>query len=624
MTQGLQFKIDHLPESPGCYIMRSEGEVIYVGKAVNLKNRVRQYFQSSRGHTPKVRAMVARIDDFDTVLVNGELEALILECNLIKRYRPFYNILLKDDKQYPYIAIDLSEPFPRMQLRRKVEKDGARYFGPYKGASVVREVLDVVRMVFPVRVCQKQLKPDPAVRPCVHYAVGQCLAPCAAKVSPMEYGQLIQRVIEFLSGKYDPVLDELRARMSEASAQTNYERAAVYRDRIRAVEGVMQRQRASMTGGGDQDVLACAAEGADAVVERLTIRDGKLIEANTYVLERAGDEAASEVLTSFILQHYEEGGAPREILLAVKADDMEVLSQLLGEMAKRKVTLHVPERGEKKRLIELCEKNLQEAITKRAAALRRSYARTHGAVRELADALGLVDAPRRIEGYDISNTQGAQSIGAMVVMIDGTCEHGQYRHFRIKSVEGANDFASMYEVLLRRFKHGLAELATREEAGLPAVGGSFSDLPDLILIDGGPGQVKFAQDAMHEVGLEIPMFGLAERIDEIVLPHEKESLLLDRHSEALHLIQRLRDEAHRFGITQHRKLRAKASIASALDGIPGIGPKKKKALLKQFKTIELLKAAEESALMEAEGIGPELARVIHAHFLTSSNKDGGD
>ena len=613
MTPELQFKLDRLPDSPGCYLMKSQGEIIYVGKAKNLKNRVRQYFQSSRGHTPKVRAMVEKIDDFDIVLVSGELEALMLECNLIKLHRPYYNILLKDDKQYPYIAIDLNEPFPRVRLKRQAQRDGLRYFGPYKSASVVREVLDVVRMVFPIRSCDKALDPDKPLRPCVHHQVGQCLAPCAGKVSQQDYLDLIRQVMDFLSGRYEPVLKQLKERMDQAAAQMNYERAAVYRDRIRAVEDMMQRQRASTPQQVDQDVLATSPEGFDALVECLSVREGKLIDAQTYTLPRSGDEAPGEVLTSFLLQHYAQE-IPREILLPCPLPEQDTLAQLLSEAAGRRVHLHVPERGEKKRLVDLAAKNLSDAIDKRAQRLARSYARTLGACEELALAIGMDKAPRRIEGYDISNTQGILSVASMVVAIDGVCQPREYRHFRIKTVEGANDFASMHEVITRRLRHGLTEAQERRDQGLPPQGGKFSDLPDLILIDGGAIQLAFAQDAMHALGLDIPMFGLAKRLEEIVLPGEKESILLDRHSEALHLIQRLRDEAHRFGITHHRKLRAHAAITSCLDDIPGIGPEKKKALLKHFKTVEALRQAPPESLTQVAGIGPALAQSIYAHL----------
>ena len=615
MTPEVQWKLAHLPDLPGCYIMRSAGEVIYVGKAVNLKNRVRQYFHSPKNHAPKVRAMVEKVDDFDTVIVGSEFEALALECNLIKLHRPYYNILLKDDKHYPYIAIDLNEPFPRVQIKRQIDKDGLKYFGPYKGATIVREVLDAVRMLFPIRVCEKVLKPNKPLRPCIHHSMGQCLAPCAGNVTNEAYLALLQRVMTFLSGKYDVVVEELQSNMMKAASEMNYERAAIYRDRIEAVNSIMQKQHVIATGGSDQDVLYTLSEGMDAMVECMSVREGKLLHIQTHVLPRSGDEASGDVLTSFVLQHYDTLTVPpKEILISHAIDEQETLSQLLSEMRGSKVSIHMPERGEKKRLIELAETNLRSEIAKRTEKLKRSYARTTGALIELAGVLGLDTPPRRIEGYDISNTQGLNSVGSMVVMIGGVAANKQYRHFRIKTVQGANDFASMHEVLTRRLTHGLEEKKAREASGHPTIGGSFSDLPDLILIDGGRGQLNAALDAMHAVGLNIPMFGLAKRLEEIVLPDETESILLDRHSEALHLIQRLRDEAHRFGITHHRKLRSRQAMHSVLDDIAGIGPNKKKSLLKHFKTIESLKNATEDQLCLAPDIGPKLAAVIYAFF----------
>ncbi len=615
MNDSLRVKLENLPDSPGCYLMKSGGTIIYVGKAKNLKNRVRQYFQSSKNHSPKVRAMVEKIDDLDTVLVDGEVEALMLECNLIKLHRPYYNILLKDDKQYPYLAIDLGQPFPEVVIRRQRENDGMRYFGPYLGATIVREMLDAVRQIFPIRTCKLQLTEGMHLRPCVHHEIGQCLAPCASLISSAEYHQLIDKVIAFLGGRYAEVLDDLRARMKEAAASMNYERAAVYRDRIYAVEQVMQKQKATSVRDVDQDVIAASALGADALVSVLSMRGGRLIGAQHFTLSGAGDEAAGDILAQFLTQHYADGESiPKAILVPETPADMDYIAEYLSGLKGVKVSVAVPERGEKRRLIEMAIKNNRGEAELRELKLQKSYARTFGALKELADALSLSTPPRRIEGYDISNTQGAQSVGSMVVMIDGVAAPKEYRHFRIKTVEGPNDFESMHEVILRRFTHGLAEKAEREAQGLPALGGKFSDLPDLVLIDGGRGQLGEAMKAMHAAGGNVRMFGLAKRIEEIVLPEAEESLLLDRHSEALHLIQRLRDEAHRFGITHHRKLRAKHSATSSLDAIPGVGPKKKKALLKQFRTIESLKNASEDELALAEGVGPVLAKVVYEHF----------
>jgi len=611
VTEEVQYKLTELPDSPGCYLMKSRGKVIYVGKAKNLKNRVRTYFHSNINNTAKVQAMVEKVDDFDIVLVDGELEALSLECNLIKLYRPYYNIRLKDDKHYPYIRVDMTEPFPRVDLIRRPVKDHARYFGPYSGATMVREVMDVVRLVFPIRTCNRIIQPEKPVRPCVQHEIGQCLAPCAGKVNSEDYHALMKKVLEFLGGDDKPLLKELDERMREAALSLNYERASVYRDRIRAVEELTQKQKAIVAGGGDQDVLAFMAGSDDAVVQAITIRGGKMIGSESHLMERAGDEPANEVLLSFILQYYgEDEPPPRDILASDEPRERETLAALLSELRESKVYISVPKRGEKKELMDMALKNAANFTEKREARLKQSYARTTGALEELKDILDLSGPPARIEAFDISNTQGAQSVGSMVVMKDGKSSNRDYRRFRIKTVEGPNDFASMREIIFRRFKHGLQEAEERETEGLPAEGGKFSELPDLVLIDGGKGQLNAALSAMEELGVKIPAFGLAKRIEEIVLPDGEESILLERHSAALHLIQRLRDEAHRFAITHHRSLRGKAAVKSRLEEIPGVGPARRKALLTHFPTIEALEAASPEEIARVPGVPINVAREI--------------
>ncbi|MDO4385462.1 MAG: excinuclease ABC subunit UvrC [Clostridia bacterium] len=615
MTPELEFKIRNLPDSPGCYLMKSKGEIIYVGKAKNLKNRVRQYFHASANHTPKVRAMVEKVDDFDIVLVDGELEALILECNLIKKHMPWYNILLKDDKHYPFIRIDLREPFPAVELRREQAKDGARYFGPYVGAAAVREVLDISRMLFPIRHCTKPLKPGMKARPCLHHQVGQCLAPCAGLVDEATYGAEIKKLIHFLGGHYDDVLKELKSRMAEAAAAMNYERAAVYRDRIRAVNDLMQRQKALDVGGEDRDIIAELAVDADVLVQVMLTRGGRLISSEMFTLSRAADDEPGEVLTRFMTQYYSAENPPApEVLVSTPLPESAVLEELLGEIIHRRVYISCPQRGDKAKLVQMARKNLRDEAAKIEKKRARSRERTIGALEELQAVLGLPKPPRRIEGYDISNTQGVLSVASEVVMIDGVSARREYRHYRIRDIEGPNDFESMKQVITRRLSHGLAEKAQREREGLDPLGGKFSDLPDLILIDGGPEQVRFAQEAMRAQGLDIPMFGLAKRLDEIVLPDSDESILLDRHSEALHLIERLRDEAHRFAITHHRALRQKKGVGSKLEEIPGIGPKRRRAILTRFKTMEALKSATEEEIAEADGVTKENAHAVYRYL----------
>ena len=625
MNELLELKIKKLPTCPGCYLMKSEGRIIYVGKAVNLKNRVSQYFHKNRDHTIKVRTMVSRIDDFEIVLCDTNLEALILECNLIKLHKPQYNILLKDDKHYPYLRIDTAQDYPRVELVRRVEKDKARYFGPYMGATGVREVMDVLRGLFPLRTCTQAIKPGMVRRPCLHHQLGECLAPCAGKTTPEEYGRVVQEVIDFLSGKSDAVISRLQQQMMDAAKNMRFEQAAQIRDRIRDAQGLMERQKAINVRGGDQDILACTTDGIDAMVEIVFVRGGHMIGAEHYCMEGAGDQEASQVLAQFILQYYDDGrSAAAEVLCMELPEQAEDIASILAERKGAKVTLHEPQRGTKHKLVELALKNAKDALEKRNAHLARQQERTTGACAVLGEVVGMDTVPRRIEGYDISNTQGDQSVGAMVVAIDGKPAPKEYRIFKIKTVEGANDFASHYEVMSRRLARAREE---REKLiaegrlypdgtlpyGAPPLSG-FAALPDLILIDGGAQQLRFAREAMHEQGFDIPMFGLAERLEEIYLPNQEETILLDRKSPALHLIQRIRDEAHRFGITHHRNLRQKASVHSTLEDIPGIGKTRRRALLTHFKSIKRIAEASIEELQEAEGIGPAQAKVIYAHY----------
>ena len=632
MNDLLRLKIEKLPTCPGCYLMKSEGRIIYVGKAVNLKNRVSQYFHASRDHTVKVRAMVERIDDFDIVLCDTNLEALILECNLIKLHKPQYNILLKDDKHYPYLRIDVTQDFPRVELVRRVEKDKAKYFGPYMGATGVREVLDVLRVLFPLRTCAQPIKAGMNKRPCLHHQVGECMAPCAGRVTPEKYGKVVQEVIDFLGGRSDAVTKRLTEQMTQAAREMRFEQAAMLRDRIKDVEKLMERQKAINVRGGDQDILACVSDGIDAMVEVVYVRGGHMIGAENYALEGAGDQSRAQVLSQFILQFYDDGRTPASEVLCLElpeqAEDIERI--LTGRKEGRKVVLREPQRGTKHKLVELAVKNASDALQKRNAHLARQHERTVGACEALGHIIGMTSVPRRIEGYDISNTQGAQSVGSMVVAIDGEAARKEYRIFKIKTVEGANDFASHYEVMTRRLIRAKEERAklieegklnpdgTLPEGAEPLTG--FADLPDAILIDGGPQQLRFAREAMHEVGYDIPMFALAERLDEIFLPNQEESIYLDRKSPALHLIQRIRDEAHRFGITHHRSLRQKASIKSSLEDIPGIGAARRRALLAKFKSIRAIAEASVEELCAVEGIGRKQAEVIWEHYHQQSEE----
>ncbi|MBQ1946804.1 MAG: excinuclease ABC subunit UvrC [Clostridia bacterium] len=601
MNETLKTKIAMLPDSPGCYLMKHQGEIIYVGKAVNLKNRVRSYFQT-RDHTPKVAAMVRLIDDFDILLCNTNLEALTLECNLIKRHMPHYNILLKDDKHYPYVRIDKREPFPRVTIARRMQKDGAQYFGPYIGATAVRDALEVLRKAFPIRTCSKKLPLAKPVRPCVNYEIGRCLAPCANKCTMDEYQQMIDGVIAFLNGNSKAITDQLEKDMLEASRNLDFERAAQKRDALRDIQGLMERQRAIQTKDAQQDVLAIAQDGLDAVVQVLFIRGGRMIGGDSFALPGEGNEPKEEVLTEFILRYYADRLPAREILTQ-PIEEAETMEQLLREKRGGAVSLLIPQRGEKRALVLMAEKNARDALEKRNARQQVQWDRTIGACRDLAAAIGMQGYPRRIEGFDISNTQGVLSVASMVVFIDGMPAKKEYRHYRIKTVVGANDFASMNEVLGRRFRRTKAE--DEKERWV---------MPDLVLIDGGPQQLAFAREAMLKEGIEVPMFGLAERLEEIWLPGCDTPVVLDHHTPALHLVQRIRDEAHRFAITHHRNLRGKASVHSSLEDIEGIGPNRRRALLAHFGSIKALKEAAEEEIAAVKGMSKTAARTVYVHF----------
>ncbi len=621
--ENLELKISMLPESPGCYLMKdAAGTIIYVGKAVNLKNRVRSYFRDTE-HTPKVAAMVARIADFEVLLCESNLEALCLECNLIKEHKPYYNILLKDDKHYPYLRLDLREPFPRLTLARRMQKDGARYFGPYIGATAVRQVIDAVRDVFPLRTCAKKLPPANPQRPCINHDIGKCLAPCAGKCTEAEYWDMMDGVLSFLNGDYGPVIDKLTARMNTAAERMEYEQAAAIRDKIRDVRGLMERQIAIRTDRSEQDIIALARDGLDAMAQIIYVRGGRMLGGDHFLLPREGGEDPGEVLAGFLTQVYGEGALiPRHVLVqALPEGAAEQLEQWLRQQKGSAVTLSTPKRGEKHDLVLLAEKNARDALEKRNARAAVREERTSGAAANLGRILGMDRYPRRIEGYDISNTQGVLSVGSMVVFIDGVPAKKEYRQFRIKTVEGANDFASLNEVLGRRFAHGLQEKKEREEKGLPAAGGRFSDLPDLVLIDGGPQQLRFALDALKAMGAEVAMFGLAKKQEEIYLPDREEPILLDHRTPELQLIQRVRDEAHRTAITHHRGLRDKAFTHSALDDIDGIGPKRRKALLKRFGSLKAVKAASPEELAAAEGMTAAAARAVYAYFHPEENPE---
>ena len=541
------------------------------------------------------------------------MEALILECNLIKKYRPHYNILMKDDKQYPYMRIDFSDPFARVEVVRKVENDGAKYYGPFLSAVALTDVLDAVAKNFPLRTCKKDIAKARArhERPCLNYQIGRCSAPCAGKISEEEYGVLLEQVSAFLQGKYDTPLKELKAEMEKCAEQMEYEQAAIWRDRIRNVERVIQRQKAAETNLSERDVLAIKRLEGDAMVQCFGVRDGKLSQSRQFLWEDVDQETDAEILLAFVKQYYErQTHIPREILLPFTLEEQELVQQYLSGLRGHKVQLLVPQRGEKKHLVELAEQNAAEGLEKRKLRREHQYMRHEGAVKLLAEELGLSRMPHRMECFDISHTQGVDNVASMVVCIDGKPARKEYRRFKTKTVEGADDFKSMNEVVKRRLLRSMEP----DEASQKA----FGNLPDLMVIDGGRGQLNAALRAMDEVGLHIPTIGLAKQLEEVYVPERDETVMLDRKSPALHVLQRIRDEAHRFAITYHRSLRASHELTSALDEIPGIGPKRRRQLLMQYKTIDQIKQASLEDLLAVEGMNHASAEAVY----TWAHKDG--
>jgi excinuclease ABC subunit C len=605
-------RLKSIPTRPGCYLFKNaEGEVIYVGKAASLRSRVRSYFNAPTGQNAKVRALVANAVDFDTIVTDSELEALILENNLIKENRPKYNIQLRDDKQYPYICVTMQEPYPRVIKVRRTRKDGGVYFGPYADGKALNETLALLKKLFPYRSCDLTIpseedRPEPVLdRPCLEYYIKRCIAPCVRYTNREEYMAVIEQVLMFLQGKHDDVLNGLRAQMETAAEEMNFERAAQIRDQIASVSRVAERQKITSTKETDGDVIALAQDESEGCVEIFHVRDGKVVGQDYYLLDAEASEPG-EILSSFLQQYYERAThVPREVMLQHAVDDAPVLEEWLSGLRHGKVSIVVPAIGEKRRLVEMVAANAQEALAQQRLRWMSDEQKTTGALLELQEALGLPTMPNRIECYDISNIQGTSAVGSMVVFERGRPKNNEYRRFKIKTVEGANDFAMMAEMLQRRFRR--VETDGDDE--------SFGSLPDLIIVDGGKGQLHAAVDALHEVGRQdLPIVSLAKRLEEIFLPQRSESVLLPRTSQALYLVQRIRDEAHRFAVTYHRNVRGKVATVSQIDAVPGIGPARRKALIKTFGSVRGIKAASAEEIASVPGIDSKLAVAIKEHL----------
>ena len=614
-------RLPRLPDQPGCYLFRdATGTVIYVGKANSLRNRVRSYFHE--GQQGKTALLVATAADLEVIVTDSEVEALVLENNLIKQHRPRFNIRLRDDKQYPYLRLQLADDWPRLELVRQVRADGARYFGPYPHSSAVWETMQILRRVFPYRSCSDRRLRQPHA--CLYHHIHRCLAPCIAACTAQEYRAMTAELVQLLEGRGEGVLARLRGRMEEEAAALRFEAAAELRDRLRALEAVLERQKVQGALGDERDVLALArAGGGDAAVEVFFYRDGKLTGRDGFLLVGAEGRADGEVLEAFLAQFYGGGAAvPREILLPAELPAQQETAAMLRARRSGAVTLRVPRRGERKQLVEMVQRNAVEFLASEQWRRERSREAVAAALEELRTMLGLPAVPRRIECYDNSNIQGTHPVSAMVVFEDGVPRKSEYRKFRVKTVVGADDFATMREILARRFARAAQqrrELAARDPEGeVPAESAGFARLPDLVLIDGGKGQLSAARAAMRELGMEdIPTFGLAKENEWLFAEGRPDPLILPRTSAALRLLQRARDEAHRFGLGYHRQLRGRAAVASQLEEVPGIGPHRRKALLRAFGSLEAIREASVEAVAAVPGMSRRVAEDLLAYLCSS-------
>lgn len=608
----IQEELKKLPGRPGVYIMHDDKDhIIYVGKAISLKNRVRQYFQSSRNKSVKIEQMVTHIRRFEYIVTDSELEALVLECNLIKEHHPKYNTMLMDDKTYPFIKVTTNEAFPRVVLSRKMIKDKARYFGPYTSSQAVRDTIDLIHKLYHLRSCNRSLPRDIGKeRPCLNYHIKQCDAPCQGYISREEYGKAVNEVLKFLSGNYDTVLNELQEKMNAASEALEFERAIEYRELISSVKKVAQKQKITDSSGEDRDVLAVASQEEDAVVQVFFIRGGRLIGRDHFYLRISKGEGTSGILNSFILQYY--AGTPfipGELMLQDEVEDKELLETWLTSKRGQKVILRVPKKGTKEKLVELARENAAMVLAKDKERLKREEGRTIGAVKEIASLID-IDEIVRMEAYDISNTNGFESVGSMVVYERGRPKRNDYRKFRIKGIKGADDYGSMREVLTRRFTHGLKEKEENVELG------KFTAFPDLILMDGGKGQVNVALEVLDELHLDIPVCGMVKDDHHRTrgLYYHNEEIPIDRSSEAFRLITRIQDEAHRFAIEYHRQLRGKGQVHSILDDIEGIGPTRRKALMREYLSLDDIKKASVEELAKIPSMNEKAAESVYKFF----------
>lgn len=614
----IEEELKKLPGQPGVYIMHdAKDAIIYVGKAISLKNRVRQYFQSSRDKTAKIKQMVSKIARFEYIVTDSELEALVLECNLIKEHRPRYNTMLKDDKTYPYIKVTASEEYPRILFSRQMKKDKNKYFGPFTSAGAVKDTIELIRKIYRIRACSRKLPQDMGKdRPCLYYHIHQCDAPCQGYISQADYQKSVKQAIGFLNGQYEPVMKYLEEKMRTASETMEFEKAIEYRDLLDSVRKVAQKQKITSQSMEDRDIIAMAKDERDAVVQVFFVRDGKLIGREHFHMNLTGSESKAEILNSFVKQFYAGTPfVPHEIWVQEELEDAEVIASFLTARRGQKVRFVVPKMGEKERLVELAEKNAKMVLSQDKEKIKREELRTIGAMNQIGSWIGL-SGIKRVEAYDISNISGFESVGSMIVYENGRPKRNDYRKFRIRTVQGPNDYASMREVLLRRFSHGLEETKKLQAEDGDLAMGSFTRFPDLLMMDGGRGQVNIALEVLRELQLEIPVCGMVKDDNHRTrgLYYQNVEIPIDRHSEGFQLITRIQDEAHRFAIEYHRSLRGKEQVRSVLDDIKGIGPARRKSLMRTFKTIEAVREASVEELEAAPQMNRAAAEAVYIFF----------
>ena len=618
----IQEELRKLPDQPGVYIMHDKTDaIIYIGKAVSLRKRVRQYFQPSHDEGIKKKQMVEHIARFEYIITDSELEALVLECNLIKEHTPKYNTMLRDDKTYPYIRVTMGEDFPRVLFSRQLKKDKSRYFGPYTSAGAVNDTIELINKIYQLRTCNRKLPRDiGAERACLNYHIHRCSAPCQGYINKEEYGERVSQVLEFLNGNYTPVIKMLETKMAEASQAMEFEKAIEYRELLGSVRQIAQKQKITNTDGEDKDIIALASDDTDAVVQVFFIRSGKIIGRDHFHVRVGSEESTSDILVNFVKQFYSGTPyIPREIMLQEPIEDIPVLEEWLSAKRGRRVYIRIPQKGMKEKLVELAAKNASLVLNQDKEKIKREEGRTIGAVKEIEELLGM-HGLNRMEAYDISNINGFETVGSMIVYEKGKPKRSDYRKFKLCTVTGPDDYASMHEVLTRRFKHGMQEIQELKDKNLPQEVGSFTRFPDIIMMDGGRGQVNICLQVLEELGLSIPVCGMVKDDNHRTrgLYFHNVEIPIDRHGEGFKLITRIQDEAHRFAIEYHRSLRSKSQVHSVLDDIEGIGPTRRKALMRRFASIEKIREATVEELAETESMNLQAAEKVYAFFHATS------